>query len=110
MKKSASSQSVEAGKEKRTSGKMATSLDGQKKIPIEQFDQLFDEGSAEIDAFIDWEKPVYQHGGHRPNSGRKPTGRKPYQIRLRPEIHAKLKKQARTQGVSISELVENLVR
>lgn len=109
MKKSASSRSAAAAKMKKNSGKHITSLDGTKKITVEEFDQLFDEGSEEIDAFIDWSRPVVSHGGRRANSGRKPTGRKPYQIRLKPEVHARLKKQATQKGVSISELVETLV-
>ena len=33
-----------------------TSLDGQRTITAEEFDQLFDEGSDEIDQFVDWSK------------------------------------------------------
>ena len=33
-----------------------TSLDGRRTITIEEFDRLFDEGSDDIDAFIDWSK------------------------------------------------------
>lgn len=33
-----------------------TSLDGTRTITTEEFDRLFDEGSDEIDAFIDWSK------------------------------------------------------
>ena len=70
---------------------------------------MFDEGSDEIDHFLDWNKAEFQHGGRRPNSGRKPSGRKPYQIRMRPELHDRLKKRAQKEGISLSELVELLV-
>jgi hypothetical protein len=33
-----------------------TSLDGSRTITVEEFDQLFDDGSDEIDQFIDWSK------------------------------------------------------
>ena len=33
-----------------------TSLDGQRTITAEEFDRLFDEGSDEIDQFVDWSK------------------------------------------------------
>ena len=33
-----------------------TSLDGTRSISLEEFDRLFDEGSDEIDDFIDWSK------------------------------------------------------
>lgn len=110
MKKSASSPSAAAERTKSDSGKSITSLDGKKTIRLETFDRLFDEGSDEIDAFVDWKHPVVSHGGRRPNSGRKPSGRKPYQIRLRPEVHARLKTRAREEGISLSELVETLVK
>jgi hypothetical protein len=110
MKRSASSRSAAAGRTNVNSGKTITSLDGTRTISLDEFDRLFDEGSDEIDAFIDWSKPVYSHGGRRPNSGRKPSGRKPYQIRLRPDVHARLKKRASQKGISLSELVETLVQ
>jgi hypothetical protein len=110
MAKSASSPSAAAARRKRKSGKTITSLDGKKTITIEEFDKLFDDGSDEIDAFIDWEKPVFQHGGRRANSGRKRSGRKPYQIRLRPDVHEKIKNRAGEKGLSISEYVETLVK
>ena len=91
---------------KEKSGGTITSLDGKKTISVDEFDRLFEEGSDQIDAFLDWSKPVYQHGGRRPNCGRKPSGRKPYQIRLRPDLHERLKKRARKERTSISDLVE----
>ncbi|HLB33202.1 MAG TPA: hypothetical protein VJK54_03095 [Chthoniobacterales bacterium] len=33
---------------------MITSLDGKRKISIEEFDRLFDDASDEIDEFVDW--------------------------------------------------------
>ena len=33
-----------------------TSLDGTRTITVEEFDQLFDDASDEIDQFIDWSK------------------------------------------------------
>jgi hypothetical protein len=30
---------------------------------------------------------VFRKGGSRPNAGRKPSGRKPFLIRLKPEAH-----------------------
>ena len=39
-----------------SSGGTITSLDGTRTITVEEFDQLFDDGSDEIDAFIDWSK------------------------------------------------------
>lgn len=32
------------------------SIDGTRTITVEEFDRLFDEGSDEIDAFINWQK------------------------------------------------------
>jgi hypothetical protein len=43
------------GKLDETAGTI-TSLDGTRTITLEEFDRLFDEGSDEIDAFIDWSK------------------------------------------------------
>jgi uncharacterized protein (DUF4415 family) len=36
--------------------KNITSLDGKRTISTQEFDRLFDEGSDEIDQFIDWSK------------------------------------------------------
>lgn len=110
MKRSASSPSVAVARAKAGSGKTITSLDGQQTISLEEFDRLFDEGSDAIDAFVDWKHPVASHGGRRANSGRKPSGRKPFQIRLRPEVHARLKQRADQRGISLSELVETLAQ
>ncbi len=43
---------MKTAKAKTTKG--VTSLDGKRTINIEKFDRLFDEGSDEIDQFIDW--------------------------------------------------------
>jgi predicted HicB family RNase H-like nuclease len=109
MKKSASSPPAAAARRKSSRGNgTITSLDGAKKITLREFDRLFDEGSDLIDAFIDWSK-AKKSGGRRPGSGRKPTGRKPYQIRLKPETHLKLQQNAARSGTSISQVVEDLV-
>jgi predicted HicB family RNase H-like nuclease len=85
-----------------------TSLDGSQTIPLEEFDRLFDEGSDAIDAFIDYAHPRIGHGGARPGAGRKPSGRRQYTIRLKPEVHACLKKQARAAHQTLAEYIENL--
>lgn len=38
-----------------------TSLDGSRTITVEEFDRIFDDGSDEIDEFVDWStlKPVH---------------------------------------------------
>lgn len=108
MKKSESYRSVAAARRKSGSGDSITSLDGTRTISWEEFEKLFDEGSDEIDAFIDWKKTT-SHGGQRAGSGRKPTGRKSYKIRMKPEIHSRLKRQAKSRKMSISEVLESLV-
>jgi len=35
---------------------MLTSLDGKRSITVKEFDRLFEEGSDEIDQFVDWSK------------------------------------------------------
>lgn len=40
----------------KTKSATMTSLDGSRTITTEEFDRLFDEGSDEIDDFIDWSK------------------------------------------------------
>lgn len=108
MKKSASSQYAAAERRKSAIGDSITSLDGKRTISWEAFEKLFEEGSDEIDAFIDWSKTT-AHGGRRPGSGRKPSGRKSYQFRMKPEVHERLKRQARKWGMTISETLESLV-
>ena len=41
---------------KKVSGATITSIDGKRTISVEEFDQLFDDASDEIDDFIDWSK------------------------------------------------------
>lgn len=108
MKKSVSSQYAAAERRKSASGDSITSLDGKRTISWQAFEKLFDEGSDEIDAFIDWSKTT-THGGRREGSGRKPSGRKSYQFRMKPEIHERLKRHARKRGMTISETLESLV-
>lgn len=104
MKKSELSQSAAHEKPKSEAG-WIISLDGTRRITIEEFDRLFDDSSDEIDEFIDWSK-ARRVGGARPGAGRKPGDRKPYQIRLRPETHRKLKAEAARRGVSLSQLAD----
>jgi hypothetical protein len=108
MTKSASSLYAAAVKRKSKPGESITSLDGSRAISWDEFERLFEEGSDDIDAFIDLSKTT-AHGGRRPGSGRKPTGKKTYQIRMRPEVHQRLKMLAWKRGKSISETMESLV-
>ena len=90
---------------------MIRSLDGKKEITVEEFDELFDSGSDEIDNYIDW-KNGYRPGlgGARPGAGRKPSGRVPYLTRLDPRVIRKIKQRARKQKVSQCELVESVLK
>ena len=36
-----------------------TSLDGSRTITVEEFDRLFDDGSDEMDQFVDWSKGTW---------------------------------------------------
>ena len=86
---------------------MIVSVDGARQITTEEFDRIFDEGSDEIDEFIDWSKARrVPPGGARPGAGRKPGVRKAYQIRLRPETHRKLKAEAKRRKVSLSQVAD----
>ncbi|MEX0331105.1 MAG: hypothetical protein AB3N64_06735 [Puniceicoccaceae bacterium] len=114
MKSSASSQSAGHAKRKLPNGSTisirkghVTSLDGKQTIPLQEFDRLFDEGSDAIDAFIDYANPRIRHGGARPGAGRKPSGRRQFTIRLKPEIHAKLKQRARARQQTLAEYIES---
>ena len=42
------------GNTEKPSGGTITSIDGTRTITVEEFDQLFDDASDEIDEFIDW--------------------------------------------------------
>ncbi len=46
------------------------------------------------------------HGGARPGAGRKPAGRVPLTLRLRPAVADRLRAAARKQGKTLSELAE----
>ena len=115
MNSSASSQSAGPARRKLSNGSSirvrkghVTSLDGSQTIPLEEFDRLFDEGSDAIDAFIDYAHPRIGHGGARAGAGRKPIGRRQYTIRLKPDIHAKLKKRAKARHLTLAEYIESL--
>jgi hypothetical protein len=45
-------------------------------------------------------------GGPRPAAGRKPSGRAPFLIRLKPEIMQQVRRKAGAVGLSLSEFVE----
>jgi len=45
-------------------------------------------------------------GGPRPAAGRKPSGRAPFLIRLKPEIMQRVRRKAGAVGLSLSEFVE----
>ena len=78
-----------------------------KEITTEEFDRRFDEGE-DISGMVDWSKGKRLHGGKRPGSGRKTIGRKPYTIRLQPEVHARIQQRAKKKGISISEYIEEM--
>ncbi|MCF3649258.1 hypothetical protein [Synoicihabitans lomoniglobus] len=46
-------------------------------------------------------------GGVRPGAGRKPSGRKPVSLRLKPSTIEGLHRQAKKEGKTISEVAEN---
>ncbi len=52
---------------------------------------------------LDW-RPL--HGGSRPGAGRKPSGRIPLTLRLRPAVANRLRAVAKKQGKTLSELAE----
>lgn len=76
-------------------------------ITTEEFDRRFDAGE-DISDLVDWSKGKRLHGGKRPGSGRKATGRKAYTVRLRPEVHETIQRKAQKNGVTISEYIEKL--
>ena len=47
-----------------------TSLDGTRTITVDEFDQLFDDASDEIDQFIDWSMGRMVNGGFEVRVGR----------------------------------------
>jgi hypothetical protein len=46
------------------------------------------------------------HGGARAGAGRKPTGRRPITLRLKPGVLRTLRAQARREGKTVSEIAE----
>ena len=59
---------------KKKSGATITSIDGKRTISVEEFDQLFDGASDEIDAFIDWSKARMVGGALELRIGRADEG------------------------------------
>lgn len=51
-------------------------------------------------------KPV-SRGGARPGAGRKPSGRKPVSLRLKPSLINALRLQAKREGKTISQVAED---
>ena len=49
---------------------------------------------------------VVPHGGARTGAGRKPTGRRPITLRLKPALLRALRAQARREGKTVSEVAE----
>ncbi len=49
---------------------------------------------------------IVPHGGARPGAGRKPTGRLPVTLRLKPGLLRKLRAQAKREGKTLSEIAE----
>ena len=49
---------------------------------------------------------VVPHGGAREGAGRKPTGRRPITLRLKPAVLRGLRAQARREGKTVSEIAE----
>lgn len=58
----------------KTSEGTITSIDGTRTITVEEFDQLFDDASDEIDEFIDWSKARRVGSGVEFNVGRHKGG------------------------------------
>ncbi len=53
---------------------------------------------------------IVPHGGARLGAGRKPTGRRPITLRLKPALLRTLRAQARREGKTLSEIAEALLR
>jgi hypothetical protein len=49
---------------------------------------------------------VVPHGGAREGAGRKPTGRRPITLRLKPGVLRTLRAQAKREGKTVSEVAE----
>lgn len=76
-----------------------------KDITTEAFDRRFDAGE-DVSALVDWSKGKRLHGGKRPGSGRKPSGRKAYTVRLLPQVHERIRRRAHKQGITVSAYIE----
>ncbi|HVS50719.1 MAG TPA: hypothetical protein VHD62_00080 [Opitutaceae bacterium] len=50
---------------------------------------------------------VVPHGGAREGAGRKPSGRRPITLRLKPGVLRTLRAQAKREGKTVSEIAEN---
>ncbi|MDP3072359.1 MAG: hypothetical protein Q8N18_18855 [Opitutaceae bacterium] len=50
---------------------------------------------------------VIPHGGAREGAGRKPSGRRPITLRLKPALLRTLRAQARREGKTVSEIAES---
>ena len=84
-----------------------TSIDGKRTITLEEFDRLAEQGSDEIDAFLDWRKA--RRGGARPGSGRKRKDAVRLEVMIRPDLREKLRREAKARGVTQVELVETVI-
>ena len=91
-------------KRKKGSKGMILSIDGKRKITLEEFDRIADSGSDEIDEFMDWSKAT--RGGARPGAGRKRKNAVRLEVRIRPDLREKLRRKARQTGCTQVELVE----
>ena len=49
---------------------------------------------------------IVPHGGARTGAGRKPTGRRPVTLRLKPAVLRTLRAQAKREGKTLSEIAE----
>lgn len=83
---------------------MVVSIDGKRKITVEEFDRIADSGSDEIDEFLDWSKA--KRGGARPGAGRKRKKSVRLEVKIRPDLREKLRRKARQTGRTQVELVE----
>lgn len=48
---------------------------------------------------VGWDGATVKHGGKRKGAGRKPTGRRPYLVRMKPRTMAVLKRAAKPKTV-----------
>ena len=83
-------------------------MEGNKKTATEDFDRRFDAGE-DVSDLVDWSKGKPLHGGKRPGAGRKSAGRRPYTIRLKPEVHMSIQQKAKRRGMTMSEYIESQI-